>query len=405
MNSNEQKSPFFNRKYLSISFYAILVIFSGILIFKALTDWNSIYSLMSRIFKILSPFILGFIFAFILNPLVNWVNSHIFSKLIKKSHRASFYLSLIFTYVITIGLIIMLLVVVVPQIYTSLVDLTNTITQQYFVITGRLSEIPDKWHNIDTNSIISMINNSVPQIVSYISGITTNLIPFLYNTSLSVLKGFWNVIIGIIVSVYMLADRENLLNNIRRLAYAVIPAGASTIILKTTRDSIAIFSNYVVGKSLDSLIIGCITFISMSAFRLDFVLLISVVVGVTNMIPYFGPFMGGAIGVVILLIKSPINALIFGIMILVIQQFDGLYLGPKILGQSTGLKPLWVIFAIMVGGSLFGIVGMLVGVPCVAVLSYILNIFINYRLEKRDISYKDGKAYSINKKAKEKPLQ
>jgi predicted PurR-regulated permease PerM len=118
------------------------------------------------------------------------------------------------------------------------------------------------------------------------------------------------------------------------------------------------------------------------------------------MIPYFGPFIGGGIGAFILLIENPWDALVFIIIIFIIQQFDGIYLGPKIIGNSTGLKPLWVIFGITVGGSLMGVIGMLIGVPMVAVLSYILNIIIEYRLEKRDLNYVDGKLHSINKKAK-----
>lgn len=394
-------SPLFDRKYLSISIHIILIILAGTLIVKAITDWASVYSVINYIFKIFSPFILGFCFAFVLNPLVNWIDLKIFKKIFKlKKKNASYYLSLFTTYALLIGLVVILMIFVVPQIYFSLVDLTNTITEQYFVIMEKLNNSPETWHNINIDSIISIVNNSIPQLVSYISGITTNLIPFLYNTSMSVIKGLWNVILGIIISIYMLGDRDNLLKNSKRLMYAIIPAHGSEVFLKTARESIAIFSNYVTGKTIDSLIIGCITFIIMSIVKLDFKLLISVLVGITNMIPYFGPFIGGAIGVLILLIKTPLDAIIFAILILIIQQFDGLYLGPKILGESTGLKPLWVIFGIMIGGSLFGVIGMLIGVPTVAVLSYILNIFIEYRLKKRDLNYIDGKVYSINKKPK-----
>lgn len=397
----KNKSSFFDKKYLSISLHAIFVILIGTIIVKAITDWASIYSLITNIIKILSPFLLGFCFAFVLSPLVNWMDKRVFKKIFKiKKDKVSFYLSLFATYSILIGLVVVLLIFVVPQIYLSLVDLTDNITKQYFMIVEKLNEIPDTWHNINVDSIVSIINNSIPQLVNYISGITTNLIPFLYNTSISVLSGLWNMVIGIIISVYMLADKENLLKNFKRLMFAVIPSEGSESFIRTARESSTLFSKYVTGKTIDSLIIGCITFIVMFIFKLDFKLLISVLVGVTNMIPYFGPFIGGAIGVLILLISTPINALIFGIAILVIQQFDGLYLGPKILGESTGLKPIWVIFAIMIGGSLFGVIGMLIGVPTVAVLGHILNTFIEYRLTKRDLNYIDGKIHSIHKKSK-----
>lgn len=400
MTDEEKNTSPFNRKYFIISIHVILIILAGTIIFKAITDWASVYSVINYVIRILSPFIIGLCFAFILNPLVNWINSKIFKKLFKKvnNKKIPYYLSLLVTYFIVIGLIVVLMIFVIPQIYFSLVDLTNTITEQYFIIMEQLNNSPETWHNINIDSIISIINNSIPQLVSYISGITTNLIPFLYNTSLSVIKGLWNVILGIIISVYMLGDRDNLIKNLNRLIYAVIPPQKSEVFLKTGRESIDIFSRYVTGKTLDSLIIGCLTFIIMSVFKLDFKLLISALVGITNMIPYFGPFIGGAIGFLILLIKTPVNAILFAVLILIIQQFDGLYLGPKILGESTGLKPLWVIFAIIVGGSIFGVMGMLIGVPTVAVLSYILNIFIESRLKKRDLNYVDGHVHSINKK-------
>jgi len=403
MNDNNDKKPsFFNTKYLSISFYILFVIFLGTFIIKAITDWQSVSGILGAFFKVLSPFIIGFCFAFILNPLVLWFQKNVFQKIFHiKKEKTSHILSLICTYVLVIGLLAWLLIVVIPQIYISLVDLIDVISAQYFVIMKKLDELPKKWHNINLDYISDIIKNYTPQLVSYITEITTNLIPLLYNTSITVIKTLSNIIMGIIISVYMLGDKENLMNTAKRFIYAVIPSNGSEGFFRTTRESINIFSSYVVGKTVDSIIIGLITFIAMTVFHLDFSLLISVCVGITNMIPYFGPFIGGAVGVVILLIQSPVSALIFGIMILVIQQFDGLYLGPKILGQSTGLKPLWVIFAILAGGSMFGVMGMLIGVPTVAVLSYILNIFIEYRLKERDIQYnEDGRVHSINKKQK-----
>lgn len=403
MNDNDKKKSFFNTKYLSVSFYALLVIFLGTLIIKAITDWQSVAGILNSFFKVLSPFILGFCIAFILNPLVQWFQENICGKLFRlKKEKPARILSLILTYILVIGLLVWLLIVVIPQIYLSLVDLINLISTQYFVIAKKLDELPEEWHNINLDYFSELIKNYIPQLVSYITDITTNLLPFLYNTSITVIKTLVNVIMGVIISIYMLGDKENLLKITRRFLSAVIPSRISERFFQVTHESVNIFSSYVIGKTVDSIIIGLITFILMTVFQLNFSLLISVCVGVTNMIPYFGPFIGGGIGAVILLIQSPVSALIFAVLILVIQQFDGLYLGPKILGESTGLKPLWVIFAILVGGSMFGVIGMLIGVPTVAVLSHILNIFIEYRLADRDIRYhEDGKVHSINKRRKE----
>ncbi len=396
MNENDKK------RYSTICFYVILVILAGAVIVKAVTDWQSVYSVFKYVFKIFSPFIMGIVFAFMLSPLVNWVNRRIFSKLFKgKRPKLSYGLAMALTYTVIIGLVVVMLIVVIPQIYFSLVDLANKISEQYFIIMEKLTKISEDPNNkFNIESLTSLINNSIPQLVTYLTDFTSNLIPILYNTSLSFLTGLWNVILGVIISIYILGDKDNLLYQAKRLLCAVVPAAGSETFFKVGRESVHTFSKYVTGKSLDSFIIGCITFVVMCIFRLDFKLLISVLVGITNMIPYFGPFVGGIIGALILLISNPLDALLFGVLILIIQQFDGLYLGPKILGESTGLKPLWVIFAIMIGGSLFGVIGMLVGVPTVAVIGNILDTFIKYRLDKRDINYKDGRTHSIKKKEK-----
>ena len=143
---------------------------------------------------------------------------------------------------------------------------------------------------------------------------------------------------------------------------------------------------YIGIKALDSLIIGIMAFILLSIVNSEYAVLLSIIVGCTNMIPYFGPYIGGVMGGIIIVIVNPIQVIFFAILILVIQQFDGLFLGPKILGESTGLKPLWVIFAIVVGGALFGVLGMFLGVPVMAVICYITNLVVEHFLKKRNIS-------------------
>lgn len=169
--------------------------------------------------------------------------------------------------------------------------------------------------------------------------------------------------------------------------YTIMPKQTADTTRSILRESGNIFSSFIIGKAIDSLIIGIICFVCTTIFRFPYAVLLSVIVGITNIIPYFGPYMGGVIGGVVILIVSPVKVIFWAILILIIQQFDGLYLGPKILGEKTGLRPLWVIFSITVGGSLFGVVGMFLGVPCVAVLSYILNLAIEHFLKKEKYLY------------------
>ena len=174
----------------------------------------------------------------------------------------------------------------------------------------------------------------------------------------------------------IILDKKILAKNSCRILYAIMSKNKTLALVKTVKECNNIFYNFVMGKALDSSIIFVITFIAMSIFKLKFTLLISVFVGITNMIPYFGPFIGAIPGIIILLIVNPVHAIIFTIEIIIIQQFDGLYLGPKILGDSCGIKPLWVIFGITIGGAYGGPFGMFVGVPLTAIIAHLINKLI-----------------------------
>lgn len=394
MENNEQNNHKFepNSKYFTISVYVICIIAIAALIIKSIIDWKVTVSVIRRLLIIMAPFLIGIFIAFLLNPMVVWFQTILFTQIIKlKFPRLKKALSITLTYVCVIGLIAVLMVYIIPQISISLIELTNLMNTAYNNVLNFMNnfetEHPD-WNMIDFDALNQMINNALPQLISQITNITTNLIPFLYTTSIKLVKWVLNIIIAVIVSAYILIDKENLIYNLKRFVYAILPSKGSAPVIQVMRESIHIFNSFIFGKTVDSLIIGLICYIAMITLQLKYAILISAIVGVTNMIPYFGPFIGGAIGAVILLIASPIKSIIFVVLILVLQQFDGLYLGPKILGESTGLKPLWVIFGITVGGSLFGIIGMFLGVPAVAVLSYIFNMYVTYTLNKKKIKVK-----------------
>ena len=182
----------------------------------------------------------------------------------------------------------------------------------------------------------------------------------------------------------MLTDKRPLINSCKAVVYAFVPVKYIQLILEISAEANRLFSSFIVGKAIDSTIIGLLCFVFMLILRLPYAVLISVIVGITNMIPYFGPFIGAIPSAIILLFISPLKAVIFVVMVFVLQQFDGLILGPKILGDSTGLKPLWIIFAITIGGSLAGVLGMFLGVPAVAFIRYLIQRLINHQLKKRD---------------------
>ena len=379
-----------NSRYFTIVIYGLLFVLGAILIFKLIGGFNNTLNIIKYIFNVISPFVIGAFIAFILYPLVRFFYRHLFKeKCHLKSDKLSKYLSILITYIIAIGIITILMVFIIPQLYTSITDIVDKLPVWYNNITGLVNSFEDKHADlgfIDYAVINEQLNNLYPKVISYLTDMLTNLLPYVVNTSMAIVKGLVNLIIAIMVSVYMISDHKNLFYQGKRLIYAILPYKPANTLRNVLRESGRIFTSFIFGKALDSLIIGIICFIAMVIFRFPYAVLISVVVGITNMIPYFGPYIGGAVGFLFILIVSPFKALLFALLILVIQQFDGLYLGPKILGDKTGLKPLWVIFSITVGGSLFGVLGMFLGVPCVAVLGYILNQVVTHFLGKKNIT-------------------
>lgn len=396
-NKPSGKTSFeFNRHYFLIAVYIILIVAFSAIVIRFAFDWNNMSGIFKSLLGITGPFIIGTFVAFVLSPIVNWFNRLFSSKKLHMKKKPALYLSISCTYVLVIGFVIILMMYVVPQIYSSIIDLTGQINTLYGNATNIITQFQyshEELTFIDYDKLMETINSAVPQIINYLTGITGSVVPLIYSAASSFLKSVYNIIIAIIVSIYIIADRESLIINCKKLIYAILPVKGRDGIIETLNESIRIFSDFIWGKAIDSLIIGLINFIAMTILGLKFSVLISVIVGVTNMIPYFGPFIGGAVGAVILLITSPLKALIFVVLILVLQQFDGIYLGPKILGDSIGIKPLWVIFGITAGGSIAGVVGMFLGVPCVAVLSFILDKYITSSLQKKNLVVSGNKIY------------
>lgn len=374
-----------NNRYFTISIYAIAVIFIGVIIIKIFMSLDDTIRTLKSIANILMPFFIGALIAFILNPAVKNVNIF-YNRICKiKNQKICLALSIASTYILLVGMIILTLLYVVPQIMESLTELINFIPTVSGKIFHLFDNLEEHFPTLDVDIIRKSINDTIPTLLTSLKDFAANLVPALYSMSVSILQWLLNVVIAIIVSIYMLTDKKPLQNSIKAIIYGFVPVKHIRGFIDILKTCNQLFSSFIIGKAIDSLIIGLICFVIMSICQLPYAVLISAIVGVTNMIPYFGPFIGAVPGILIMLLVSPFKALIFAIIILVLQQFDGLILGPKILGDSTGLKPLWIIFAITVGGSLAGVLGMFLGVPVVAVLRYLLNRFLAYRLDKRNL--------------------
>lgn len=379
-----------NSRYFTIVIYGLMFVLGTILLVRIVGSFNNTVKLLGQALQVIAPFLVGAFIAFILYPLVRFFYRNLFKNTLHmKSDKLSKWLSILVTYVIAIGVIAILMVFILPQLYTSITDIVDRLPVWYNNLTTMVDNFENRHADlgfIDYNVINEHLTSLYPKIISYLTDTLANLLPYVVNTSMAIVKGIVNLIISIMVSVYMISDHKNIFYQFKKLLYAVFPKQAADTARAICRESTNIFLKFMYGKAIDSVIIGIICFVCMNIFKFPYTVLISVIVGITNMIPYFGPYIGGVLGGIIIVIVNPVQVIFFAVMILVIQQFDGLFLGPKILGDSTGLKPLWVIFAIVVGGAMFGVLGMFLGVPTMAVICYILNIVVEHFLKKRNIT-------------------
>jgi len=284
---------------------------------------------------------------------------------------------------VAVLLIVLLAWLVIPQIVNSIMTLFNNVPQYINGIQEMLLFVQGRY-GVDLDRAIKMLDDS-EAMLNEVYSLGKTALPQIMSTMGNVAGNFVNVFTAIASSIYMLADKEHLLHQLRTVTHALLPHRAAEQTLRICHYANDNFTGFFIGKIIDSAIIGVITFVCMTVLRLDFAVLISVFIGITNIIPVFGPFIGAVPSIFILLLVNPIQALIFCILILIIQQFDGNFIGPKILGQSIGISALWVLFSIVVGGDLLGIPGMVIGVPVFATLYGLAQEFIHAMLDRRGI--------------------
>ncbi|MEI3284976.1 MAG: AI-2E family transporter [Eubacterium sp.] len=373
---------------VSNMWYIVALVAIIAIIFLMIANWGVVLAVIGKFLTILMPFILGFFFACFINPLVKRVHSLLNRMKPGKGAKIKKSFSVIISYVVVIGVITVLLIYIIPQIKESIGELGNTIQDGYQYMITHQKELNEKIPFIGLGGGIEYIKEfAYKKIMSNGS----EILPYVYHVSSSLLTTSYNVLMGLVISIYIILDMKKLKRSARKVVYALSPKKKEQEVWQTMKQCSHIFNGFLIGKMIDSLIIGILCLIAMSILKLPYALLLSLIVCITNMIPYFGPIIGAIPGVMIYLFIDIRYAFIFALMILILQQFDGLYLGPKILGDQTGIKPLWVIFGITVGGAYFGVMGMFLGVPVVAVIMYLLQLFLDKKLKKKNISTFDSK--------------
>lgn len=385
-----------DKKYLYWGVTAFIVIVAGLLFYYFLFKNSSVTTGWSKIIHVMMPVIDGFILAYLLTPILNFVEAKILKPICKKlkiqlsikNNKRIRALGIVITLIIASFVLSTFFRIVVPQIVQSIrsiiygfPDYTNKV---YLWIEKVLSDNPDvektvmnyvNTYSTDFQKWLS--GDLLPQLNVFVRALSTQVVSFVVF--------FWNLIIGLIISVYMMGSKELFAAQTKKILYSICSETKANSILDETRFIHKTFGGFITGKLLDSLIIGILCFIVTSFLGTPYAVLVSVIVGVTNVIPFFGPYLGAIPSAFLILLVDPKQCLIFLIFILILQQFDGNILGPKILGDSTGLSGFWVIFSITIFGGIFGILGMFIGVPVFAVIYAGIRRKVEFSLAKKDL--------------------
>lgn len=355
----------------------------ALILYVLLTNFAVVSNLWGKLTGMLFPFIIGFALAFLLNPIMMFFEERVFAKWICKG-KGKRTLSMMIALIIALTVIALLFALIVPAVIDSVSDLVSNNEVYITRFTMFITEIFENYH-LDTSKINDIVGRS-SEFLEYFGDMFTSTLPAIVSTSYGIIKSLLNILIGVAAAMYLLLDKEVFIANVKKINYAILPKPVATYLKRLVNVIRNVFYDFIVGKAIDSLIIGIICYIGLSLLGIKYAALLSVIVGITNMIPVFGPFIGAVPGIIILLIIQPIQSVYFALFILVLQQFDGNILGPLILGDKLGLPSFWILFSVTVGGSLFNVVGMFIGVPTFAVIYYALKEYINFRLESKQIN-------------------
>lgn len=374
-----------NKKYNTIAVYAFLVIAAVIVFYLGISKFSSFIGAVNSALVIFQPFIVGFIIAYIVNFMLKFYEERLFkikkiSKVKKKNKRL---ISLVLAYLSVAVIIYLFIQFVVPQFVDSISRLANNMPTYIENVSSEFERIVEDI-NVDPEYVTTVINN-MNKFAEGLSEAVISFIPVIGSYAAKIASSLWNIVLGLIISVYMLIDKEKYVALSRKVAFAILSNKRANRILDLASRSNDTFGKFFVGKIIDSIIIGILTFIILAIFNMPYTLLVSVIIGITNIIPFFGPFIGAVPSFVIILCLSPSKAIIFLVIIFIIQQIDGNIIGPKILGNTIGISAFWILFAILIAGKVLGLIGMVIGVPVFAVVYTIVKENVERRLKKKGL--------------------
>ncbi len=391
-----------DRKYIKVGLTALAVIFISILLVVIFTNLPGFFAMLQALGAILEPLIFGVVIAFLLNPIVKFFDTRLVPLLEKHtkwkpaairhlSRAAGVVAALIVAALIVYAFFSMLL----PQLYDSVVGIVNHAEDYYKSIdrwvTNILEDNPEFRSYVDTalNKIYDFVNNWIT--TTFLQDVQ-KLLTTLTSSVVSVVKSLMNLLIGLVASVYILWSKDTFHAQAKKITVALFPEKRADHLFYLGRNIYRVFNGFVIGKIVDSAIIGALCYIGLLVLKMPYPTLVATVIGVTNVIPFFGPIIGLVPCAFLILLVNPLQAFYFVIFILVLQQIDGNVIGPKILGNTIGISGFWVLASITIAASLFGFAGMILGVPVFAIIYLLISDSVNNKLRKKQLTT-DTNAY------------
>ncbi len=394
-NSEDKKGKDWDvKQYLTIALLTFGTVCGCILFFFMVYRYHGFADFWRNLVWILQPITIGVILAYLLNPVMMFIEKYLLKfalprmKSEKRARKLGRAVAIAGALLFLAGILILLFWVVVPSVTRSIQNMISVFPSE---VNNLIRWVED--FTKGDSQMAEMVSDGIekagvmlqtfvekellPQAQVYLASITSGVI---YGVKLVT-----NILVGVIVSVYVLSSKETFAGQAKKIVYAVLKPARANLVIKTVRKSNEIFGGFISGKLLDSAIIGVLAYIVLAIMKMPDTMLLAVIIGVTNVIPFFGPFIGAIPSFIIVVLQNPVQGLYFLIFIFILQQIDGNIIGPKILGDSTGITPFWVVTSILVFGGLWGFPGMLLGVPVMAVLQYIVRNLLAYALKKRGL--------------------
>lgn len=391
----------------------LILITYAIVLYLALKNISIFLTFFKFVYNIMVPFVYAFAIAYLLNKPYVFFKDTAFAKMGKdgtKTAKLRKPLALLCAYIVGVALIIFLLGILIPELLKSgdqLVSNFSTYTESF---ENFLTDMMKRFNiDIDRNgSLFQTINDLTAKVTGgnladLVSNVVKSFLPTVFDFTKNLTTAVYNWLISIVISVYMLVSKENLLLQCRKLVYACVPKRMLDSVIEAATLSHKMLGRFIYGRIIDSAIIGVICYIGMLVFRFDYPLIISVIVGVTNVIPFFGPFIGAIPSCILLLMIDPMQAVWFAVFVFILQQIDGNIIGAKILGATIGISDFWIMFSILLGGGLFGMVGMILGCPIFAVIYILIGRYVNRKVEVNGYAQQAEKSFSQIVKEKNRP--